>query len=168
MLENSIIKCKMSKTITRKSKTKEKGEGQLGVADIDPHELDIRRTRHGTYPALGTLTGTTWKLQLQRFRDKNEEKSPSSNVVSSFTEAMDSDEAQKATTTIVQKLVEKQVEEAIKEGEPPSLADEQETLLTKDQIDQKLARKRETRKSSTSESGKLDLDDSVVTFKSAI
>ena len=70
MLENSIIKCKMSKTITRKSKTKEKGEGQLGVADIDPHELDIRRTRHGTYPAPGTPTGTTWKLQLQRFRIK--------------------------------------------------------------------------------------------------
>ena len=83
-------------------------------------------------------------------------------------EAMESDEAQKATTAIVQKLVEKQVEEAIKEGEPRSLADEQETLLTKDQIDQKLARKRETRKSSTSESGEVDLDDSVVTFKSAI
>ena len=70
MQENSIIKNRMSKTLTRKTKTKEKGEGQLGVADIDPHELDIRRTRHGAYPALGTPTGTTWKLQLQRFRDE--------------------------------------------------------------------------------------------------
>ena len=145
MLENSIIKSKMSKTITRKSRTKEKGEGQLGIADIDPHELDVRKTRHGAYPALGTPAGTTWKLHLQRFKDKNEERSPSSNVVSSSTEAMDSDEAQKVTTAIVQKLVGKQTEEEAKE-KPPSLADEQETLMTKDQIDQKLSRKRETRK----------------------
>ena len=158
----------MSKIITRKSKTKEKGEGQLGVADIDPHELDVRKTRHGTYPAPGTATGTTWKLQLQRFRDKKEERSPSSNVVSSSTEAMDSDEAQRATTAIVQKLVKKQAEEVITEGEPPSLADEQETLMTKDQIDQKLAKKREDRKSSSSESGEVDLNDSIVTFKSAV
>ena len=158
----------MSKTITRKIKTKDKGEGQLGVADIDPHELDVRRTRHGTYPAPGTPTGTTWKLQLQKFRDKKEERSPSSNMVSSSTEAMDSDEAQKATAAIVQKLVKKQAEEAVTEGEPPSLADEQETLMTKDQIDQKLAKKREDRKSSSSESGEVDLNDSIVTFKSAV
>ena len=157
----------MSKIITRKTKIREKREGQLGVADIDPHELDVRKTRHGTYPALGTPTGTTWKLQLQRIRDKKEERSPSSNVVSSSTEAMDSDEAQRATTAIVQKLVKKQAEEVITEGEPPSLADEQETLMTKDQIDQKLAKKREGRKSSSSESGEVDLNDSVVTFKSA-
>ena len=167
MLENYITKHKMSKIITRKSKTKEKGEGQLGVADVNPYELNVRKTRHGTYPAPGTPTGTTWKLQLQRFRDKKEERSPSSNVVSSSTEAMDSDEAQRATAAIVQKLVKKQAEEVITE-EPPSLADERETLMTKDQIDQKLAKKREDRKSSSSESGEVDLNDSIVTFKSAV
>ena len=98
----------MSKTLVRKVKTKEKGEGQLGVADTDPHELDIRKTRHGAYPAPGTPSGTTWKQQLQKLRDKTGEKS-SSNLVSSSTEAMDSDDAQKATTAIVQRLMEKQV-----------------------------------------------------------
>ena len=56
----------MSKMLVRKTKTKEKGEGQLGVADIDPHELDIRKTRHGAYPVLGTPTGITWKQHLQK------------------------------------------------------------------------------------------------------
>ena len=156
----------MSKTQVRKTKVKERGEGQFGVADIDPHELDVRKTRHGTYPVPGTPTGITWRQQLQRLRKKDEGKSPSSNLVSSSTEAMDSDEAQRATTAIVQKLAEKQVEGAVKEGEPPSLADEQETLLTKDQIERKFSRKKDSRKSSSSESGEIDLDDSIVTFKS--
>ena len=166
MQERSTIQNKMSKTLVRKSKTKEKGEGQLGVADIDPHELDIRKTRHGAYPVPGTPTGITWKQHLQRLRDKNKEKSPSSNFVSSSTEAMDSDEAQRATTAIVQRLVEKQVEEETKEGEPPSLADEQETLMTKDQIEQKLSKKRDARKGSLSLDSEMDLDDSEITFKS--
>ena len=63
--------------------------------------------------------------------------------------------------------MEKQVEEAVKEGKPPSLADEQETLMTKDQIEQKFSKKKDTRKDSSSESGEVDLNDSVVTFKSA-
>ena len=40
--------------------------------------------------------------------------------------------------------------------------------MTKDQIDQKLAKKREHRKSSSSGSGEVDLNDSIVTFKSAM
>ena len=79
---------------------------------------------------------------------------------------MDSDEAQRATTAIVQRLVEKQVEEETKEGEPPSLADEQETLMTKDQIEQKLSKKRDARKGSSSPDSEMDLDDSEITFKS--
>ena len=43
----------MSKLLTRKIKTKIKGEGQLGVAEVDPHELDVKKTRHGKYQALG-------------------------------------------------------------------------------------------------------------------
>ena len=166
MQEKNTIQNKMSKTLVRKAKTKEKGEGQLGVADIDPHELDIRKTRYGAYPVPGTPTGITWKQYLQRLRDKSKEKSPSSNFVSSSTEAMDSDEAQRATTAIVHTLVEKQVEEEIKEGEPPSLVDEQETLMTKDQIEQKLSKKRDARKGSSSPDSEMDLDDSEITFKS--
>ena len=49
----------MSKILTRKIKTKTKEEGQLGVAEVDPHELDIRKTRHGRYQAQGTPTGLT-------------------------------------------------------------------------------------------------------------
>ena len=154
----------MSKTLVRKVKTKEKGEGQLGVADTDPHELDIRKTRHGAYPAPGTPSGTTWKQQLQKLRDKTGEKS-SSNLVSSSTEAMDLDDAQKATTAIVQRLVEKQVKKE-DQKESPSIVDEQETLMTKDQIDLKLSKKKEGEKSSSLESGEVNLDDSEITFKS--
>ena len=86
--------------------------------------------------------------------------------MSSSTEAMDSDEAQRATTAIVQRLVEKQVQKETKEGEPPPLVDEQETLVTKDQIEQKLSKKRDVRKGSSSPDSELDLDDSEITFKS--
>ena len=54
----------MSKVVSTKrsrQKKKSKGTGQFRVADADPQELDVRRTRRGTYPALGAPAGTTWK-----------------------------------------------------------------------------------------------------------
>ena len=86
--------------------------------------------------------------------------------MSSSTEATDSDEAQRATTAIVQRLVEKQVQKETKEEKLSSLVDEQETLMTKDQIEQKLSKKRDARKSSSSPDSEMDLDDSEITFKS--
>ena len=46
-------------TKTSRQKEKSKGTGQFGVANADPQELDVRRTRRGTYPALGAPAGTT-------------------------------------------------------------------------------------------------------------
>ena len=93
----------MSKVVsTQRSRQKEKskGNGQFGVADTDPQELDVRRTRRGTYPALGAPAGTTWKNFVQKYGEKQRTPSPSSQFQTTSTEAMDTDEAQKVTTEI--------------------------------------------------------------------
>ena len=54
----------MSKMVgVRKSRgrDKQRGAGQFGVADTDPKELDVRKTRRGTYTAPSAPTGSTWK-----------------------------------------------------------------------------------------------------------
>ena len=155
----------MSKLLTRKVKTKVKEEGQLGVAEVDPHELDVRKTRHGKYQALGTPTGITWRQHLNKKQDRH---SPSSQIVSSSTEAMDSDEAQKVTTKIVQKLVEKQKEEE-KTDQPLAIEDEQETLPTQSQLELKLTKEKEKSEEITGieEEEEVELNDSEITFTSA-
>ena len=155
----------MSKLLTRKIKTKIKGEGQLGVAEVDPHELDVRKTRHGKYQAQGTPTGLTWRQHLNKKQDRH---SPSSQFVSSSTEAMDSDEAQRATAKIVQKLVEKQKDEE-KADQPLSIEDEQETLPTQTQIELKLSKedKEKSEEVTGIEEEEVDLNDSEITFTSA-
>ena len=142
-----------------------KGEGQLGVAEVDPHELDVRKTRHGKYQAQGTPTGLTWRQHLNKKQDRH---SPSSHFVSSSTEAMDSDEAQRATAKIVQKLVEKQKDEE-KTDQPLSIEDEQETLPTQTQIELKLSKedKEKSEEVTGIEEEEVDLNDSEVTFTSA-
>ena len=156
----------MSKLLTRKIKTKIKGESQLGVAEVDPHELDVRKTRHGKYQAQGTPTGLTWRQHLSKKQDRH---SPSSQFVSSSTEAMDSDEAQKVTAKIVQKLVEKQKDEEEKADQPPPIEDEQETLPTQTQIELKLSKEKEKSEEVTGieEEEEVDLNDSEITFTSA-
>ena len=82
----------MSKVVSTKrsrQKEKSKGTGQFGVADTDPQELDVRRTRKGTYPALGTPAGTTWKNFVQKYGEKQRTPSPSSQFQTTSTEAMD-------------------------------------------------------------------------------
>ena len=155
----------MSKILTRKVKTKTKEEGQLGVAEVDPHELDVKKTRHGKYQALGTPTGLTWRQHINKKQDRH---SPSSQIVSSSTEAMDSDEAQRATAKIVQKLVEKQKNEEEKTDQPPPIEDEQETLPTQTQIELKLSKDKEKSEEVTGiEEEEVDLNDSEITFTSA-
>ena len=104
----------MSKVVSTKrsrQKEKSKGTGQFGVADADPQELDVRRTRRGTYPALGAPAGTTWKNFVQKYGEKRRTPSPSSQFQTTSTEAMDTDEVQKVTTEIVKVLIEKQEQE---------------------------------------------------------
>ena len=154
----------MSKLLTRKIKTKLKGEGQLGVAEVDPHELDVRKTRHGKYQALGAPTGLTWKQHVSKKQDRH---SPSSQFISSSTEAMDSDEAQRVTTKIVQKLVKKQENEE-KTDQPLAIEDEQETIPTQTQLELKLLKEKEKPKEVPGiEEDEVDLNDSEVTFASA-
>ena len=154
----------MSKLLTRKIKTKLKGEGQLGVAEVDPHELDVRKTRHGKYQALGAPTGLTWKQHVSKKQDRH---SPSSQFISSSTEAMDSYEAQRVTTKIVQKLVKKQEDEE-KADQPLAIEDEQETIPTQTQLELKLLKEKEKPQEVPGiEEDEVDLNDSEVTFASA-
>ena len=154
----------MSKLLTRKIKTKLKGEGQLGVAEVDPHELDVRKTRHGKYQALGAPTGLTWKQHVSKKQDRH---SPSSQFISSSTEAMDSDEAHRVTTKIVQKLVKKQ-EDKEKADQPLAIEDEQETIPTQTQLELKFLKDKEKPQEIPGiEEDEVDLNDSEVTFASA-
>ena len=113
-----------------------------------------------------TPTGLTWKQHLNKKQDRH---SPSSHFVSSSTEAMDSDEAQKATAKIVQKLVEKQKDEE-KTDQPLAIEDEQETLPTQTQIELKLSNTDKEKSEDVTgieEEEEVDLNDSEITFASA-
>ena len=118
----------MSKMLgARRSRGREKGKGtgQFEVADMDPKELDVRRTRRGVYPAVGTPGGTTWKNFVQKYNENRRTPSPGSQFQTTSTEAMDTDEAQKVTTEIVKTLIEKQQEE--KEKTAPEELEERTT-----------------------------------------
>ena len=82
---------------------------------------------------------------------------------------MDSDEAQKVTAKIVQKLVEKQKDEEEKADQPPPIEDEQETLPTQTQIELKLSKDKEKSEEITGieEEEEVDLNDSEIAFTSA-
>ena len=159
----------MSKVVSTKrsrQKEKSKGTGQFGVADADPQELDVRRTRRSTYPALGAPAGTTWKNFVQKYGEKQRTPSLSSQFQTTSTEAMDTDEAQKVTTEIVKVLIEKQEQE--KEKVSPMVVDEEEeTMATMEEIEQNLKeRKQKKEMEEFLASTKQPLDDSVISFKS--
>ena len=159
----------MSKVVSTKrsrQKEKSKGTGQFGVADADPQELDVRRTRRGTYPVLGAPTGTTWRNFVQKYGERKRTSSPSSQFQTTSTEAMDTDEAQKVTTEIVKVLIEKQEQE--KEKVSPMVVDEEEeTMATMEEIEQNLKEKKQKKEMEEFlVSTKQPLDDSVISFKS--
>ena len=151
----------------RKNRGKDKkGTGQFKIADTDPKELDVRKTRRGTYAAPSAPSGTTWKSFMQKYNDNRRTPSPSSQFQTTSTEAMDTDEAQKVTTEIVKTLMEKQ--KGDREELPPTTVDEeQETVATMEEIEKNLAEKKKQKEmedflASTKES----LNDSEISFKS--
>ena len=119
----------------RKNRGKDKkGTGQFKIADTDPKELDVRKTRRGAYAAPSAPTGTTWKSFMQKYNDNRRTPSPSSQFQTTSTEAMDTDEAQKVTTEIVKTLMEKQKEDG-EELPPTTVDEEQETVATMEEIE---------------------------------
>ena len=115
---------RMLSLIKTRGREKARGTGQFGVADADPQELDVRRTRRGVYPSPGPQPGTTWKKFMHQYSEKRRTPSPSSQFQTTSTEAMDTDEAQRVTAEVVKTLMEKQEEE--EQDNPPTKMDEEE------------------------------------------
>ena len=151
----------------RKTRGREKarGAGQFGVADADPQELDVKRTRRGVYSSPGPQPGTTWKKFMHQYNEKRRTPSPSSQFQTTSTEAMDTDEAQRVTAQVVKTLMEKQEEE--KQDNPPTKVDEEEeTVATMGEIEQIMQeKKKEKEVEEFLASAKQPLDDSEISFK---
>ena len=55
----------MSKTIVKKRSKQKEIDPKFGVSELDPAELDIRQTRHGTYKSRPPTRGGTWRDQIK-------------------------------------------------------------------------------------------------------
>ena len=115
------------------------------MADADPQELDVKRTRRGVYSSPGPQPGMTWKKFMHQYNEKRRTPSPSSQFQTTSTEAMDTDEAQRVTAQVVKTLMEKQEEE--KQDNPPTKMDEEEeTVATMGEIEQIMQEKKKKKK----------------------
>ena len=54
----------MSRVIARKKTKQKEVDPKYRVSELDPAELDVRQTRHGTYDSKPPPKGGTWKEQF--------------------------------------------------------------------------------------------------------
>ena len=99
----------MSKTITKKKSKQKEVDPKFGVSELDPAELDVRQTRHGTYESRPPPRGGTWRDQIKKeaykLRQKQREAdSPEFISPHSTTDTMDTDEAQEINKQIIEKM----------------------------------------------------------------
>ena len=123
-----------------RSSQKAKVSGQFALAEEDPQALDTRKTRGKSYPSKGTASGIPWSVHVKKHQKQGRESSPSSQFQTSSTEAMNTDEAQKATAEVVKHLIQKKDNEQSKEKENTQVQEDEEnlTMPTLEQIDEKL------------------------------
>ena len=151
-----------------RSNQKAKVSGQFALAEEDPQALDTRKTRGKSYPSKGTASGIPWSVHVKKHQKQGRESSPSSQFQTSSTEAMDTDEAQKATAEVVKHLIQKKDNEQSKEKESTQVQEDEEnlTMPTLEQIDEKFEKLKQKKTETTPSPSDNELDDSIVTYKS--
>ena len=78
---------------------KQMDSDHLRVANpLRPEDLDRRVTRHGIYPSLPASHGVPWSTYVKTQRSQR----VSSRSISSYTEALDSDQARQTMQRILQ------------------------------------------------------------------
>ena len=99
----------MSRTIIKKRSKQKEIDPKFGVSELDPAELDVRHTRHGTNESRPPPRGGTWRDQIKeeayKLRQRQREAdSPEFMSPHSTTDTMDTDEAQEVNKQIMEKI----------------------------------------------------------------